>query len=73
MLPGGIALYCPGSPFRRAWFFAPEPGHEGLACPDEAVGLHGEEDGTEVVDDLIGPAGFGVDPGVQADERVPQS
>ena len=49
---------------------APEPGYEILVRPDEAVGLNGKEDGTEVVDHLVGPVGPGSDIGVQTSRRL---
>jgi len=42
---------------RAEWhgLLASQPGHEVFIGTDQAIGLHGKNAGTEVVDDLISP------------------
>ena len=49
---------------------AAQPGHKILVGPHQAVGLHREDAGAQVVDDLVGAVGLGGDVGVEADERL---
>ena len=51
---------------------AAQPGHEILVGPHQAVGLHGEQDGAQLVDHLVGAVGLGGDLGVEPDERLAQ-
>ncbi len=49
---------------------AAQPGHKIFVGAHQTIGLHREEAGTQVVDDLVGPIRLRGDVGVKADERL---
>ena len=49
-----------------------QPGHEVLVGPHQAVGLHGEKNGPQGINDFIGAVGLSLNGGIEADEGQPQ-
>jgi hypothetical protein len=49
---------------------ATQPGHKILVGAHQAIGLHREDAGTQVVDDLVSPVGLRRDVRVETDERL---
>ena len=49
---------------------AAQPGGELLVGPDQAVAAHGQHDGAQLVDHLVGAVGLGGDARVEADQGV---
>lgn len=49
-----------------------EPGSELLVGLDQAVAAHAQQDGAELVEDVVGPVRLGRDLRVQADQRLTQ-
>ena len=48
--------------------FSPQPGHEILIGPHQTVGLDGEKDGAQIVDDLVCAVRLGGDFGIETDK-----